>query len=161
MKTFKEYMMEGNPLARLQKHIEGDRHFVGMSAERSNLTPKENSARMKELKSKLKERGYGYKNAKGVWEGGHEKSVIVHAKDKGTKPGAELRRDMKKLAKDYDQDAILHHGGKGKEAKLIGTNETGFPGKGKKEPVGKVKYNRPDAQFQTQFKKGATFTTGE
>lgn len=159
MKTFQEYLMEGNPLARLKRHIEDDRHFVGMSAERSTLTPKENHARMKELKSKLKEQGYGYKRSKGVWEGGKENSLIVYAKGKGRDAGKELLRDMRKHAKTYDQDAILHHSGKA--ARLIGTNTSGYPGMDKKEPVGKVKYNRGDAPFQTQFKKGATFTTGE
>ena len=155
-----ENLEEGNPLARLKGDIEGGRHFVGISAERGNLTPKENSARMSELKGRLKAQGYGYKKAKGVWEGGSENSIIVHAKKAGREGGADLMRDMRKHAEHFDQDAIFHHDGN--KGRLVGTNETGYPGKGKSEPVGKVKYNpSDDAPFQTKFKKTASFTTGE
>jgi hypothetical protein len=60
----------------------------------------------------------------------------------------------------------MHHGGSGSSsgASLHGTNKTGFPGKNKKVPVGKVKFNRPSAPFQTSLRGGkkktpATFTT--
>lgn len=157
--TFRQFMAEGNPLARIKANADAGRHFVGITSDRSNLTPAENNARMKELKGKLKAQGYGYRKAKGVWEGGSENSLIVHAKGTGNMHGARLRYDMKKHAQHYDQDAILHHNGK--SAKLIGTNSSGYPGKGKKEPVGKLHYNRPDAPFQTKFKKSASFTTGD
>jgi len=160
-KTFLEFIAEGNPLGRLKSHIDGDRHFVAISAERKNLSPQENKQRMTELKAKVAAQGYGYKRSKGMWEGGSERSIVVHAKKAGDGHGDKLVRHMLKHAADYDQDSILHHSGK--EAKLIGTNSTGFPGKGNKEPIGAVKYNRPEAPFQTDLKpsrnKSARFTT--
>lgn len=131
-----------------------------MSAERGGLTPAQNAARMQELKHKLRSQGYGFKKSKGVWEGGSERSIIVHAKGTGDKHGKQLVRDMKKHASHYDQDAVFHHGGK--KGRLIGTNHSGFPGKGKVKHVGKVKYNPSEkAPFQTKFKKSASFTTGD
>lgn len=163
MKTFKEFMAEGNPLARVKKHVDDDRHFVGMSAERGGLSPEENKKRMKELKNKVRAAGYGFKRAEGRWEGGKESSIIVHAQGTGAEHGKKLKQDMKRLASDYDQDAVFYHSGK--EGKLIGTNKTGYPGKGKVEKVGKVRYNRTEAPFQTELKPGkknsASFTTGD
>lgn len=159
MKTFKEFMTEGNPLARVKKNVDSDRHFVGMSAERSHLSPEENKKRMKDLKKKVRALGYGFKQTQGKWEGGSENSIVVHANGTGEDHGKKLKQHMKRLASEFDQDAIFYHSGK--EGKLIGTNKTGYPGKGKVEKVGKVRYNRSDAPFQTAYKKGQTFTTGD
>lgn len=159
MKTFKQFVTEGNPLARVKKNVDDDRHFVGMSAERSHLSPEENAKRMKELKKRVRAAGYGFKQTRGKWEGGSEASIVVHANGSGEDHGKKLKQDMKRLASEYDQDAIFYHSGK--EGKLIGTNKTGYPGKGKVEKVGKVRYNRSDAPFQTAFKKGQSFTTGD
>ena len=152
MFTFKQYITEGNPLARLHKHAKEGRHFVVLSAQRGSdeASPEENKKRHAELKKKLTAQGYGHKEVEGHWEGGKEKSIMVHAKDKGDEAGKQLHHDMVKHAQHYNQDAIFHHDGK--EGKLHGTNATGYPGKGKTEPVGKVKYNKPHAPFQTETK---------
>ncbi len=152
MLSFKQYLMEGNPLARLHKHAEKGRHFVVLSAQRGSdeASPEENKKRHAELKKKLTAQGYGHKEVEGHWEGGREKSIMVHAKEPGDEGGKKLHHDMVQHAKHYNQDAIFHHDGK--KGELHGTNETGYPGKGKTEPVGKIKYNKPNAPFQTETK---------
>lgn len=157
MLRFKEFIQEGNPLSRIHTFGDVGRHFVGISAERSHLSPEENTKRVNNMKSLLQAHGYGYRQTKGEWEGGSERSFIVHAKAPGDKAGHELLADMKRMGEKFDQDAILHHDGK--EAKLIGTNSTGYPGKDQVQGVGKVAYNNPDSPFQTKFKKGQKFTT--
>ena len=64
--------------------------------------------------------------------------------------GKQLLHDVKEHGKHYNQDSIFHHDTK--SAKLHGTNATGFPGKGKEEDVGKTKFNKPHAPFQTETK---------
>ena len=160
-KSFKEIrtaIQEGNPLSRMAKHIDSGRSIVAISAERTNNPS--NHGRMKELKSKLKAQGYGFKKAKGVWEGGSEHSLIVHAKDKGPKGTAQLVKDMRKHASDYDQDAILHYHKK-TGGQLIGTNSTGFPGKKKVVRIGKIHYNVDKAKDHTQMTKDSNFRMDE
>ena len=157
---FRKFLKEGNPLARVKANADKGRHFVTISSERGHLSPAENNARMKELKGKLTSQGYGYRKTKGVWEGGHENSLMVHAKGTGDKHGAQLVHDMQKHAQHYDQDSILHHNGK-KLAKLIGTNKTGRPGMGKYDPIGdKINYNPAGKGDKTEFKNGASFNIG-
>jgi hypothetical protein len=68
--------------------------------------------------------------------------------------------DMRKHASYFDQEPVFHHDGN--KGRLVGTNETGYPGKGKSEPVGKVKYDPAEnALSRQEFKKKASFTTGE
>jgi hypothetical protein len=154
MLSFKQHVQldEGNPLARLHKHAQEGRHYVVISAHRGSdeATPEQNKKRHEELKKKLSSQGYAHKEVEGHWEGGKEKSIMVHAKDKGDDAGHKLLSDMKKHGEHYNQDAILHHDGK--KATLHGTNKTGFPGHGKTENVGSMKYNKPDAPFQTEMK---------
>jgi hypothetical protein len=150
MLSFKEYMiLEGNPLSRMQKNIEDKRHFSAISAERSHLTPEENSTRMASLENDIKELGYGYKKSRGMWEGGGENSIVINARAKGSKAGNQLRKDAIRLGKKYDQDSVLHHDGD--VATLHGTNETGWPGAGNTKRVGRVEFGARDADFQTQY----------
>lgn len=152
MKTFKQFILEGNPLSRIHKHSETGRHFVILSAHRpsNEASAEENKKRHVELKSKLTAQGYGHREVEGHWEGGKERSILVHAKQTGDKSGNELHRDMVRHAEHYNQDAILHHDGK--KAVLHGTNDNGFPGKGKSVDVGRIAHNKPNAEFQTETK---------
>lgn len=149
MLTFKDFLAEGNPLARIQKFEQEGRHYSAISAERSGLSAQENHKRMNELKGILKAKGYGYRKAKGMWQGGEENSFVVHAKAPGTLAGESLRQDMIAIGKRYDQDSVLHHDGD--HGVLHGTNKTGWPGYGKVERVGKTHYNRPKQPNQTAF----------
>jgi hypothetical protein len=162
MLSFHEFLLEGNPLARMKKHADSGRHFVAISAERSSLPSSVNKKRHAALKKSLTKHGYGYREAEGSWEGVKERSVIVHAKQPGEHAGKKLKKDMSRLSKHYDQDSYLHHDSK--EATLHGTNATGWPGRGKKDTVGRLSYNNPNSPAQTEFRPGkkkqpARFTT--
>lgn len=172
MKSFKQFaftditeevletlVCEGNPLARLHKNTEAGRHYSILSAHRTGLSAEENAKRHKELKSKINAQGYSHREVEGHWEGGKEKSIMVHAKATGNKAGEELRHDMNNHGKHYDQDSVFHHNSK--TGHLRGTNKTGYPGKGKSEKVGKQTFNRPSSPFQTETKpKGNTLKKG-
>ena len=163
MLTFKQFISEGNPLARMFKHSQEGRHFVGISAARPNQTKAERRTETKKLQGYFRKHGFGYRRAKGEYEGESEPSIIVNAKKPGREAGAELLRVAKKAGIKHNQDSILHHDGK--TARLIGTNDTGYPGKGKAEKVGtRLKYNNPESPFQTELRPGkhrgpARFTT--
>lgn len=162
MLSFRQFLRqrldEGNPLSRMHSLEKQGRHFIAISAARPNQTPNEESAKMNELESHFRDHGFGIRKAKGSYEGVSEPSLIVHAKDKGDTAGKHLVAFARSAAKKYDQDSILHHDGKA--ARLIGTNETGFPGLDKSAVVGgKLRYNRPKAKSQTELRPGSRFTT--
>lgn len=154
---------EGNPLATMHKHQEEGRHFIALSTERPGLSKRQVRDRNKELMSAAREAGYGVRKSEGRYEGGKETSHVIHAKAPGRKAGAELVAFGRRMGQKYDQDSILHHNSK--TARLIGTNETGFPGKDKSEKVGgKLKFNNPESPFQTELRPSkkrspARFTT--
>lgn len=156
-------LQEGNPLARMHQKQEEGTHFVAISTERPGLTKKQVKARNDELVASARAAGYGVRKAQGHYEGSKESSHIIHAKAPGKEAGADLVRFARSQGKKYDQDSILHHNGK--TARLVGTNETGFPGMDKSEKVGgKLKYNNPESPFQTELKPSkkkapARFTT--
>lgn len=158
-----ENLEEGNPLAAMHKHQEAGRHFIVVSTDRPNLSKKEVKTRNKELVSHAREAGYGVRKAEGHYEGTKETSHVIHAKAPGKEAGAELVAFGRKMGHKYDQDSVLHHNGK--SARLIGTNKTGYPGKGNAEKVGsKLKFNNPASPFQTEMRPGkkkspARFTT--
>lgn len=163
MKTFREYLEEGNPLARMQTFVDQGRHFIGISTERPGLTKPQIRGRNKKLISAARKAGYGVRKAEGNYEGGKETSHIIHAKASGQEAGEEFVRFGRKQGEKYGQDSILHHDGK--TARLIGTNETGYPGMGKSEKIGgELRYNNPESPFQTELrpskkKSPARFTT--
>lgn len=164
MKSFLEYITEaGNPLARMHKHQEEGRHFIAISAVRPGMSKKEIKSKTKELIQHFTSKGYGVRKAEGHYEGQKEQSIVVHAKAPGREAGAELVAHARAAGEKFNQDSVLHHNGK--TARLIGTNETGFPGKGKSEKVGeRLKYNDKQSPFQTELrpskkKAPARFTT--
>ena len=156
-------LIEGNPLARMKAHEGEGRHFVAVSTERPGLSKKEVHGRNKELVSIARKAGYGVRKSEGRYEGGKETSHIIHAKAPGREAGAGVVALGRKLGKYFGQDSILHHDGK--TARLIGTNDKGFPGMDKSQKVGsKLKFNNPESPFQTELrpskkKSPARFTT--
>lgn len=139
------------------------RHFIAISATRPGMSKKEIKDKTKELVQHFTSKGYGVRRAEGHYEGGKEHSIVVHAKAPGREAGAELVSTARAAGEKFNQDSILHHNGK--SARLIGTNETGFPGMGKSEKVGeRLKFNNPESPFQTELrpskkKAPARFTT--
>lgn len=143
---------EGNPLARVHKFEKKNRPTAGITAWRSGLPNQENKQRMKSFDKDLRAKGYGFRKSEGTWEGGKEQSRFVTAKGKGNRHVKQFKRDMEKLSSKYDQDAVaIRHN---KQTNLVGTNDTGYPGRGKVDNVGKTAYNVKDAPFQTEFKPG-------
>lgn len=144
---------EGNPLSRMTKQDEEGRHSIIMSAERHNLTPKENRARMNTLKNQWRERGYGFRKTEGKWdEGGgvgKENSLHVYAKSSSKEHSAELLKHAKELSKHHDQDAFIHRSPKGTGTAVY----TGTEKKGEKVTYGKTAYNKDNPYGETQYKK--------
>ena len=153
--SFKDFLLEtgGNPLSRMHKHFEDGRHISIISAQRDGLSKSENESRHKELRKKLTDMGYGHREVVGHWDGNKEKSVMVFAKGTGEKAGHSLRTDVNSLGRHYDQDSVFHHDGK--KGSLHGTNKTGWVGDGKDIGLGKIRYNRAEAPYQTETKPGS------
>jgi len=165
MLSFLEFINEGNPLARVKKHEDDNRPSAGITAWRSDKSKKENKERMKDFDKDLRAKGYGFRKTEGTWEGGKEDSRYVTAKGKGNRHVKQFKRDMTNLSTKYNQDAVaIRHN---KSTSLVGTNDTGWPGRGKVANVGKTAYNVKDAPFQPEFKpsrpasKRPKFTTKE
>lgn len=123
-----------------------------MTAERHNLTKKENSDRMKQLKKSFREKGYGFRNTKGKWDEGSgtqsERSIHVYAKGPGNRNAAELVKHARELSKQHQQDAFIHRSPKG-----TGTAVYTKPGSdGKKEKFGKTRYNTSNPYGETEYK---------
>jgi hypothetical protein len=156
---------EGNPLARVHKFEKKDRPTAAITGYRAGKSDTENKAAMKSFDKDLRAKGYGFRKSEGTWEGGKEPSRFVTAKGKGNRHVKQFKRDMTNLSAKYDQDAVaIRHK---KTTNLVGTNDTGYPGRGKVDNVGKTVYNKQDADFKTEFRpskpagKRPTFTTKE
>ena len=63
-------------LSRVWKYFGSD-NFGLLTAYLKRLSPEENEIRQAELKEQIRKKGYGYKEMKGVWVGGHEFSLFV------------------------------------------------------------------------------------
>ena len=154
MLSFTEYLQErnldeGNPLTRVQKFEKANRPTAAITGYRSGKSPEENKAAMKSFDKDLRAKGYGFRKSEGTWEGGKEPSRFVTAKGKGNRHVKQFKRDMTNLSAKYDQDAVaIRHN---KTTNLVGTNDTGYPGRGKVDNVGRTAYNVKDAPFQTEF----------
>jgi hypothetical protein len=144
---------EGNPLSRIAR---SDRHSVTMSAERKDLTPKENKSRMSELKKAWRERGYGFRKVEGKWDEGdgvgRENSIHVTAKGNSKKDAAELLRHAKELGAQHNQDAVLHRSPRGQGTAIYTSNTASGRKKGEKDSYGPSRYNVDNPYGETQFK---------
>lgn len=169
MDSFKDFLSEGNPLANhVFRHRTGNintsTHAVHITAFSDKAEPWQNKKNMSEFRNTLREKGYGFVKVKGVWQGGSEPSVRVMAKGPGVKHGARLHNDMMRLAGKYNQDSILYDNGV--RGQLVGTNDSGFPGKGKTgkgkpKSVGKAQYNpKKMGGGLTSFKSSANLQFG-
>ena len=149
-------------MSNFEKH---NRPTAAITGYRAKKSAAENKKAMKDFDADLKAKGYGFRKTEGTWEGGKEPSRFVTAKGKGHRHVKQFKRDMIKLSTKYDQDAVaIRHDN---HTDLIGTNDTGYPGRGKVDNVGKTVYNKQDAAFKTEFNpskaagKRPTFTTHE
>ena len=107
-------------MARQVKHSKS-RSTAVLTANRGDKSGKENKARNKELGKKIRSMGYGYKKVKGEYPEKDEKtgkkktvsepSMAVNAPKKKFK---KFKKQMKRLGKEYNQDAVITKKGKDK-----------------------------------------------
>ena len=158
MKTFKAIINEAS-IGRVYQHTQG-RNIGMITAHRNENTAEENKQRNKELEHHIRKAGYGYVKVKGRYIENHgtehakpvdEHSYLVVGK-KGEDHG-QLKSFLKKHGEHYGQDSVLHKAHNEEHAKLHGTREGGFPGKGKEHDVGTFHPNRA-SEFHTAMKGG-------
>ena len=147
MKAFKTLLDESS-LGRVLQHTKG-RNIGMITAHRSENSAKENNARNKELEGHIRKAGFGFIKVKGRYIENHgtpearavdEHSYLVVGK-KGD-DGGHLLGFLKRHGEKYGQDSVLHKSAKESTAKLHGTREGGFPGKGQTHEVGEFHPNR-------------------
>ena len=164
MKTFKEFLDESSLSRVVSKSKKGGTAIL--SGSRGDKSKAENKARAKQLDRDIKGKGYGgATKATGRYserddKTGKETKVKErsHIVSSGKKGKRKFKKDMKALAKKYDQDSVLIQKKKG-TAGLKATRKGGL-GKGPKNKttanVGKM---RPGRTGESDTKiKNKTFT---
>ena len=112
--TSKYRVLNEKNLNRISKGHEKDGYAI-LSASRGECSDEENNKRTKELKDKLKSKGYSYLAVYGGYkelenEASLEKSFVVYPYDiiKGEKKDFNtFKKDIEELASNYNQDTIL------------------------------------------------------
>ncbi len=164
MKTFKEFMQESS-LARIKS--KSDKSGIAtMSADRGNLSRKQNQARAKQLQKDIRGKfGRGPTKLKGSYDERDEKtgeSRKVKEKsfaiDRGKMGKRKFKKEVKKLGKKYGQDSVLTQ--TKKTATLHATRKGGLGPKTKGIGVGKFRAQRKNPEGQSQIK-GKVFSYGK
>ena len=164
MKTFKEFMQESS-LARIKS--KSDKSGIAtMSADRGNLSKKQNQARAKQLQKDIRGKfGRGPTKLKGSYDEKDEKtgkSRKVKEKsfaiDRGKMGKRKFKKEVKKLGKKYGQDSVLTQ--TKKTATLHSTRKGGLGPKTKGIGVGKFRPQRKNPDGQSQIK-GKVFSYGK
>jgi hypothetical protein len=136
-----------------------------MSAQRGDMTKKQNAARSKQLDKDIRGAGLpgptkvsgrytenkGQKNERKVGE----RSSVVSSGKMGKR---KFKKAITKLGKKYNQDSVLIKKKPKGSAALVGTNKSSYPGMGKSDKVGKMNPGKT-GEFDTKIK-NKTFTYG-
>ena len=165
MKTFQEFMVECSQLDESSlSRIKSKSDKGGMailSGSRGDKSSKENKARAKQLDRDIKGRGLpGATKVTGRWTENpgtkDEKKVKErsHVVTSGKMGKRKFKKEVKKLGKKYDQDAVLTQ--TRKTGTLSATRKGGL-GKDKRIGVGKFRPGRSSSEGDTKIK-GKTFT---
>lgn len=165
MGAFKEFLSETN-LARVYHHTQHSNIGI-ITAHRAEEKPEANLARNASLENDIRKAGYGYMHvrgksierdeATGELRHGSEHSYIVIGNNNDS---GKLKGWLKTHGEKYGQDSVLHKAHGEENARLIGTREGGYPGKGKEEDLGKWHPNRM-AQYHTKLHNGKVFAFEE
>lgn len=119
--TYKTYLKESS-LSRVLTHINKTKEFGVMSPFRKEKSDKENESDYAELKTKVRELGYGFIELRGGYVGDEgffpEKSLFI--------PNIK-RKEIIEFGKDYIQHSVIHKNEK--NFVLIGTNKQAGIGK--------------------------------
>ena len=162
MKTFKEFMQESS-LSRIKS--KSDKSGIAtMSADRGNLSRKQNQARAKQLQKDIRGKfGRGPTKVKGSYLENpgskderkvKEKSYVI---DRGKMGKRKFKKEVKKLGKKYGQDSVITQTKGGGDATLKRTRKGGLPKRNIK--LGKMKPQGKNPEGETQVK-GKTYTYG-
>ena len=163
MKTFKEFMQESS-LARIKS--KSDKSGIAtMSADRGNLSRKQNQARAQQLQKDIRGKfGRGPTKLKGSYDEKDEKtgeSKKVKEKsfaiDRGKMGKRKFKKEVQKLGKKYGQDSVLTQ--TKKTATLHATRKGGLGPKTKGINVGRFRPQVKNPEGQSQIK-GKTFSYG-
>ena len=163
MKTFQEFMQESS-LSRIKS--KSDKSGIAtMSADRGNLSRKQNQARAQQLQKDIRGKfGRGPTKLKGSYDEKDEKtgeSRKVKEKsfaiDRGKMGKRKFKKEVKKLGRKYGQDSVLTQ--TKKTATLHSTRKGGLGPKTKGVGVGKFRSQRTNPQGQSQIK-GKIFSYG-
>ena len=164
MKTFKEFMQESS-LSRIKS--KSDKSGIAtMSADRGNLSRKQNQARAKQLQKDIRGKfGRGPTKLKGSYDERDEKTGETRkvkeksfAIDRGKMGKRKFKKEVKKLGKKYGQDSVLTQ--TKKTATLHATRKGGLGPKTKGIGVGKFRAQRKNPEGQSQIK-GKVFSYGK
>ena len=164
MKTFQEFMQESS-LSRIKSKADKS-GIATMSADRGNLSRKENQARAKQLQKDIRGKfGRGATKLKGSYDEKDEKtgeSRKVKEKsfaiDRGKMGKRKFKKEVKKLGRKYGQDSVLTQ--TKKTATLHATRKGGLGPKTKGVNVGKFRAQRKNPEGQSQIK-GKIFSYGK
>ena len=156
MKTFKEFLDESSLSRVVSKSKKGGTAIL--SGSRGDKSKAENKASAKQLDRDIKGKGLpGATKVTGSYvekgDDGKEKKVKErsHIVSSGKKGKRKFKKDMKALAKKYDQDSVLIQKKKG-TAGLKATRKGGL-GKDKSVSLGKIRPGRASKEGDTTVKK--------
>lgn len=147
MKSFKTLINEASS-NRVHQRIE-NRNIGMITAHRAENTTEENRKNNSDLEDSIRKAGHGfvkvnghYTENRGTPQEKHvkERSYLVIGK-KGDDNGA-LKGFLLKHGEKHKQDSVLHKAAGDETAKLHGTKEGGWPGKGQTHDVGKFHPDR-------------------
>ena len=161
--NFKTFMQESSLNRIRQKDSKGG--MAIMSAQRGDMTKKQNKARSKQLDKDIRGAGLpgptkvsgrytenkGQKDERKVGE----RSSVVSSGKMGKR---KFKKAITKLGKKYNQDSVLIKKKPKGSAALVGTNKSSYPGMGKRDKVGKMNPGKT-GEFDTKIK-NKTFTYG-
>lgn len=161
-RTNEDYDLSETSLTRLMRHSQKGGMAI-MSAQRGNLSKKENKARSKSLEGQIRGAGLpGPTRVSGRYTENPgtpdeqkvgEKSHIITSGKMGKR---KFKKTIKKLGKKHDQDSVLIQRKPGGSATLTGTSRNSWPGENKNVKVGSMKPGRT-GEFDTKVK-NKTFT---
>ena len=165
MKTFQEFMVECSQLEESSlSRIKSKSDKGGMailSGSRGDKSSKENKARAKQLDRDIKGRGLpGATKVTGRWTENpgtkDEKKVKErsHVVTSGKMGKRKFKKEVKKIGKKYDQDAVLTQT---KKTGTLSATRKGGLGKDKRVIAGKFRPGRSSPEGDTKIK-GKTFT---
>lgn len=149
MKTFKEFVAEGNKNQQVLRAQREGYHHVIISGAQDGASPEDKKKQNAALHKEYTDAGFVSKKTMGVWNNPdtgkpeEEPSGMYKAKKPGREGAAELLSFTKKMQKKYKQKAFIHHTPEGKG---IAHNSDGS-----KDTYGKRVANKDNPYGETQF----------